>query len=114
MLRVAHSIFSRRPHAAQLVYVPGRRGGRATRAEAGREGLFMRDLRSSLRPAEGGGQPRGAGYISRTPPRRTYAAAARRPRPAAKPPITAGAPKGRTSQPATRLPSGIPPRNANP
>jgi hypothetical protein len=60
MLRVAHSIFSRRPHAAQPVYVPGRRGARATRAEAGRAGPFMGDLRSSLRPGIAEGQTRGA------------------------------------------------------
>ena len=40
MLRVAHSILSSRPHALQPVYVPGRRGARATRVAAGRGGIF--------------------------------------------------------------------------
>jgi hypothetical protein len=69
MLRVAHSIFSRRPQAAQLVYVPGRRGGRATRAEAGREGFFMRD-RKQLTPRRSRGSTSPTAYISLTPPRR--------------------------------------------
>jgi hypothetical protein len=59
MLRVAHSILSSRPQAAQPVYVPGRRGARATRVAAGRGGT-LGDIDAAYAPPLPGVNPGGA------------------------------------------------------